>query len=193
MSECLRITEHTWKPTTSSLENAASLQCLPVDTNKRHESTYDRAVTAPELSWPADKRTGAPRWVHLSTSPWLSEKHLLFTHNNPSISPPPPSFPRPWYVTELRGKMEWTYIIRAGPFPPIVSPSHRRHRHHDGPLVNTFETSKLTDRREPCAAGMLAWALNRPHAGLRSHLDVSICGKFTFPFPTSSPRSPASH
>lgn len=60
MSQSLKITEHTWKPKISCRENALSLLYLPLDM-KRHETAYDRAVKAPELTWPADKRTAAPR------------------------------------------------------------------------------------------------------------------------------------
>lgn len=36
--------------------------------HKEQSSVYDRAIKAPELTWHADRRTGAPRCVHLSTS-----------------------------------------------------------------------------------------------------------------------------
>lgn len=47
--------------------------------------------------------------------------------------------------------MEWTHIIRAGPFPPPhASPSNQERDHQWQPLlVNVFATSKLTDRGEP--------------------------------------------
>lgn len=42
------------------------------------------------------------------------------THNILILLSSPPSLPLPWYVTELIVKMEYTCIIRAGPFPFCV-------------------------------------------------------------------------
>lgn len=78
-------------------------------TSRRRGAADDRAVKAAELSWPADKRTGAPRRVHLREYPRAS-------HSSTSISPLPFLFPSPLMCNRTQEeKMEWTYIIRARP------------------------------------------------------------------------------
>lgn len=70
---------------------------------RRCETECDRAVKAAELTWPADKRPVLPaEFVSARLHDYLWNTYSSTQNSFHSTS----FFPPPWYVAELKGKME---------------------------------------------------------------------------------------